>query len=146
MKISIVISMIIIFFVPMACTNVDVSNESKYNYGYKVDHIYKTKDYLLILPNTFNLTKVRNVDKPYINNKKYFLGKVVIGTKFKIIKLIYHPKRFSGTIDSRAVILDGKFKGQIVSANLLVKRGEDGRHAYPDEDIVEDLGIEKTDK
>jgi hypothetical protein len=114
----------------------DVSNNKKYNFGFKVNHVYTTKVDLKIVENGRSLWEIRPIDKDSLSDKRYVRGIVSSGSTFEVFQLKYNMAEMSGVIWAKAIILDGDFKGEQVYVDSLTERSE-ARHGYPDTNLVE---------
>jgi hypothetical protein len=121
----------------MGCfTEVDVSNNPKYQLGYKVNQVYVTKK-------SFNLIQFEHVKK-YEDKDLWHLenreGDVEIGTKIQITKLLKSWCDALGTyLKVQGIIIDGKYKGYKVNIDLISK-GEMISNIYyplPDNELLE---------
>ena len=126
-----------------SCGNFDVSNNSKYNYGFKVGYVYRTKISLQIsaespYSKSSSLMEIREIDKNRLA-KNEILPR---GSSFKINKLIYNNK--SGLLIGLGIVLDGFFKGRVIETFLLTdsNRRVNGMKIYPNENLVVEIGKE----
>jgi hypothetical protein len=115
----------------------DVSNNSKYNFGFKVNHIYKAKVDLAISEPLRCLWEISPIDRNSLADKRCFYGVVPVGSSFEVFQLKYNMAEMSGVIWAKAIILDGEFKGEQVYVQSLTMHEEGSRHGYPNTNLVE---------
>jgi hypothetical protein len=122
-----------------SCSNMDVSNNKRYNFGFKVGYVYKIKADMQISEQGRHLLQIRPIDKASLSDKRYVRGIVSAGSSFEVFQLKYNMQEMSGVIHSKAIILDGVFKGEQVYVSFLTENLnlERGRYGYPDTNLAE---------
>ena len=103
----------------LLCSCINVSQDPKYNYGYKYNHVYKTIDEILLKKpssgkGNFYLVRMRPVSKAHrddylpLSSGYNVLPK---GTLFKVERLTLHLSPDGNGMLATVKILNGHFKG-----------------------------------
>ena len=133
----------------LLCSCINVSQDPKYNYGYKYNHVYKTIDEILLKKpssgkGNFYLVRMRPVSKAHrddylpLSSGYNVLPK---GTLFKVERLTLHLSPDGNGMLATVKILNGHFKGTEAVCLLKVAQYDRATGAEKCKTIEKELGV-----
>lgn len=158
-KSFLLLALAIVFIGVLCSCRSDVSDDPRYNYGFKYNHVYKTIDVTLLeivfdFGNSYFICKMSEADKKII---KYYLslkGRIIAlpkGTLFRVEQLIRSINPEQSLLFVKVKILNGYFKNIQATCLLNIYDGDSVENKekskelwvpieMPDPDFVIDLG------